>query len=280
MTKTNKGADNMKIRITQGNGWYSNKVGEVYEVVSAEDVSTDEIEDSYFVNHPENSRSTTHFVDKVDCEVLDEKLHVIDGVEYVEVDRKARVGDKVVIINTDDEGYGGTYFRVGNIATVLHTRKSDIKADFSGNDFKLDAGIWHVSHSEYRVLEPISAQKSPQSQDDIIANLVRRVAELERYTYEAPVLSTDEIDEAIAEVASSNENIEYDVVSRPQHYNIGKYEVIDVIEDAVSDCKDGFEAACIANVLKYTMRYRHKNGVTDLRKAAWYLDRVIARLDD
>lgn len=65
-----------------------------------------------------------------------------------------------------------------------------------------------------------------------------------------------------------------DVVNHPTHYNAGSYEVIDVIEDAVAGA-DGFEAYCIGNVMKYVMRYRHKNGVEDLRKAAWYLNRVI-----
>jgi hypothetical protein len=69
-----------------------------------------------------------------------------------------------------------------------------------------------------------------------------------------------------------------DMVNRPAHYNAGKYEVIDVIEDAVVGA-DGFEAYCIGNVLKYVMRYRHKNGVEDLRKAAWYLNRVIESVE-
>lgn len=64
----------------------------------------------------------------------------------------------------------------------------------------------------------------------------------------------------------------------PTHYKQGRIEVIDVIEDAVQDAGP-FEAVCLANVLKYSLRYRHKNGVEDLKKAAWYLDRMITHLE-
>lgn len=64
----------------------------------------------------------------------------------------------------------------------------------------------------------------------------------------------------------------------PQHYKQGRVEVIDIIEDAVEGA-DPFEAVCQANVLKYALRYRHKNGVTDLRKMLWYGEKLIAYLD-
>jgi hypothetical protein len=72
----------------------------------------------------------------------------------------------------------------------------------------------------------------------------------------------------------SEESAEFDVVQKPAHYNSGKYEVIDVIEDSLRDIPNGFEAYCIGNVQKYIARYRHKNGVEDLRKAAWYINRA------
>ena len=41
---------------------------------------------------------------------------------------------------------------------------------------------------------------------------------------------------------------------------------------------------CIANTIKYVSRYKRKNGIEDLRKAAWYLNRQIeleeAKLED
>lgn len=59
-----------------------------------------------------------------------------------------------------------------------------------------------------------------------------------------------------------------ETVHHPQHYNQGSMEVIDAIEGL----QLGFHAG---NVLKYIARYKLKNGVNDLQKAAWYLNRLI-----
>lgn len=64
-----------------------------------------------------------------------------------------------------------------------------------------------------------------------------------------------------------------DNVNHPNHYQ-GKIECIDAIEVAV-DGLHGIEAVFVANILKYVWRYRKKNGIEDLRKASWYLERLI-----
>ena len=37
---------------------------------------------------------------------------------------------------------------------------------------------------------------------------------------------------------------------------------------------DGFTGYLTGNILKYIWRWKHKNGIEDLRKARWYLDRL------
>lgn len=60
-----------------------------------------------------------------------------------------------------------------------------------------------------------------------------------------------------------------EMVNHPQHYNKGKYEVIDVIEDWQLSFNLG-------NTVKYIARHEHKaNPVEDLVKAWWYLTREI-----
>ena len=59
-------------------------------------------------------------------------------------------------------------------------------------------------------------------------------------------------------------------VNHPSHYNQGGVECIDAIRAALG--KDGFEAFCIGNVIKYLWRYKHKNGLEDLQKAEVYLN--------
>jgi len=65
----------------------------------------------------------------------------------------------------------------------------------------------------------------------------------------------------------------HDAVSAPQHYRQGAVECIDAIKAALGD--DGFEAYCQGQVIKYIWRFRHKNGLEDLRKANWYLTELI-----
>lgn len=65
----------------------------------------------------------------------------------------------------------------------------------------------------------------------------------------------------------------------PSHYKKGKIEAIDAIEAAVVG-KSGPEAINVANVIKYLWRYEDKNGLEDVRKAKWYLERLITVLEE
>lgn len=65
----------------------------------------------------------------------------------------------------------------------------------------------------------------------------------------------------------------FDIVDNPKHYTNKEIEPIDYMQDTLTP--DGFEGYCIGNVLKYVSRYQNKNGVQDLKKARWYLNRVI-----
>lgn len=65
-------------------------------------------------------------------------------------------------------------------------------------------------------------------------------------------------------------------VNHPNHYQSESgLEVIDVIKAFTSELS-GEEAFCIGNAIKYICRYSKKNGVEDLEKAKWYIDRVIS----
>ncbi len=64
-----------------------------------------------------------------------------------------------------------------------------------------------------------------------------------------------------------------DKVNHPTHYTSTKIETIDIIQDKLT--AEAFEGFCIGNVLKYLTRYRQKNGLEDLQKARWYLDKII-----
>lgn len=61
-------------------------------------------------------------------------------------------------------------------------------------------------------------------------------------------------------------------VNHPSHYNTGKIEVIDAIEDWKLDFHKG-------NAVKYIARSSHKkNEKDDLKKAIWYLRRYVQNI--
>lgn len=66
-----------------------------------------------------------------------------------------------------------------------------------------------------------------------------------------------------------------EMVIEPPHYQT-KYglETITVIEAFTDDLK-GMEAVDTGNIIKYVCRWKKKNGLQDLEKAAWYLEHLI-----
>ena len=64
-----------------------------------------------------------------------------------------------------------------------------------------------------------------------------------------------------------------DNVEHPSHYCRGGIECIDAIEASLG--KDEFTGFLRGNIIKYVWRYRDKNGLEDLKKAQWYLNKLI-----
>ena len=64
-----------------------------------------------------------------------------------------------------------------------------------------------------------------------------------------------------------------DLINKPPHYTKVNIETIDAIQSALG--KEGFNAFCQGQIIKYVWRYPHKNGLEDLNKADWYLQRLI-----
>ena len=70
-----------------------------------------------------------------------------------------------------------------------------------------------------------------------------------------------------------------ETVNHPSHYQTESgLEAIDVI-DAFTANLVGKEAVYTSNVLRYTCRWKSKNGLEDLKKAKWYLERLINTLE-
>lgn len=64
-----------------------------------------------------------------------------------------------------------------------------------------------------------------------------------------------------------------DYVNHTCHYDTGKFECIEVMQET-----QGVEAVkkfCICNAFKYLYRHAKKNGLEDIKKAQWYLNKYI-----
>ncbi len=64
----------------------------------------------------------------------------------------------------------------------------------------------------------------------------------------------------------------FDNINHPRHYNShpGGVQPIELTQHM---------SFCLGNVIKYTMRYELKGGLEDLKKARWYLNKEIERLE-
>ena len=69
-----------------------------------------------------------------------------------------------------------------------------------------------------------------------------------------------------------------DNVNHPTHYEVGKYQCIDVMEEIFG--KEAVENFCLLNSFKYIWRAKRKNGLEDLQKAQWYLNRLISSIEN
>lgn len=91
-----------------------------------------------------------------------------------------------------------------------------------------------------------------------------------------PIAQLNETEDARTDAPSASVRAKTsaaDPVNHPKHYNMGRFEVIDVIEDWQLNFHLG-------NAVKYIARAGHKgNKLEDLKKSHWYLDREIARLE-
>lgn len=69
------------------------------------------------------------------------------------------------------------------------------------------------------------------------------------------------------------QELDKDIINEPGHYKTWWLEVIDILRAKLS--KKEFEWYLQWNIIKYIMRYKHKNWVEDLKKCAKYLEWLI-----
>ena len=63
------------------------------------------------------------------------------------------------------------------------------------------------------------------------------------------------------------------MVEHPPHYETGRFECIEVMEETQG--KEAVQNFCICNAFKYLYRHAKKNGLEDVKKAIWYLNKFV-----
>jgi len=66
-----------------------------------------------------------------------------------------------------------------------------------------------------------------------------------------------------------------DAVNHPSHYTKGGIECIDIIKVITGNYTKPFCGLLVGNIIKYIYRAPNKNGLEDLKKAQWYLNKLI-----
>ena len=118
--------------------------------------------------------------------------------------------------------------------------------------------------------------------DDVQQSMIRAYedADMGRVRLNAKLMGYEVIDDTptIAETAAKrSEDVKPDNVNRPAHYTSGGIECIDAMQAAFGD--EAVKDFCLCNAFKYLWRHRQKNGVEDLKKARWYLNRMITEME-
>jgi hypothetical protein len=123
-------------------------------------------------------------------------------------------------------------------------------------DIRHDGAVFEAKASDCRPVEPSNSSEIPNSLSDPLAP--------------SPCMDGVDADEFVEGVMEARGRASDPV--NPSHYKQGGIECIEAIKAVTGE---GFIGYVWGNVLKYLWRWPKKGGVDDLKKARWYLDRLI-----
>ncbi len=130
-----------------------------------------------------------------------------------------------------------------------------------------------------RIETPIPVEVDPADVEEEPAEVFAEAAEPEKIAEENSKSGEKYLADAVGILKAAIEDYEEnDVVNHPAHYTSGKMECIDIV-DVMTEDKQGLEAFCTGNIVKYLYRYNKKGGVEDVKKAEWYFKKLIEVLE-
>jgi Protein of unknwon function (DUF3310) len=142
---------------------------------------------------------------------------------------------------------------------VIEPCESLIKVTPSGDD-----NWFYASRNQCRPSEPSNSPKILDSSSDPLAP--------------SPCMEGVDADQFIEGVMEARGPASDPV--NPSHYKHLPAEAIDIIEAAIAGAPSNKAAYLHGQSLKYPLRCWEKGGVDDLKKARWYLDRLIKEVGE
>ena len=166
---------------------------------------------------------------------------------------------------------------------VIRVRPTEVDGEWTGevdisiisqaNNPLNDEGYTQLMHFCKMMCATIPIMEQDESLRNLVHTYVMEVVDREDMKMKAQEESMASL-QSRANVAWANQQT--DMVNSPPHYNKAGIECIDAIAAATGD---GYEHYLQGNILKYLWRYRYKNGTEDLKKAQWYLTKLIKEVE-
>jgi hypothetical protein len=94
------------------------------------------------------------------------------------------------------------------------------------------------------------------------------------------ILDADLIDTNKTSATDTSDRGQGDAVEHPSHYNTGRFETIEIIEEITQGYDDGYVSYCVGNAVKYLSRapFKHESPHEDIHKASKYLEFALGAL--
>lgn len=163
------------------------------------------------------------------------------------------IGNDVCFITNDGELYPCRVIVHDSSCTEMLFMVS-----FGRNESRAPGGSWSLSKNDI------------SEEDGVGADVV--------YTHYGEFVTWAKLDDLQpredCSMKNNEEDKESDAVNHPSHYCRDGIECIDVIK-ATTKGLSAFDAFCQGNAMKYLFRWQFKNGAEDLKKARWYIDKLI-----
>jgi hypothetical protein len=142
------------------------------------------------------------------------------------------------------------------LCKVIEPCESLMKVTGSG-----DENWFYADQDHCRPVEPSNSPEIPDGSSDPLAP--------------SPCMDGVNVDQFVEGIMEARGRTSDPI--NPSHYKQGGIECIEAIKAATGD---GFIGYVWGNVIKYLWRWPKKGGVDDLKKARWYLDRLIQEVGE